>query len=134
MVRHWHRNDSIKDLSLRQMLREGEAEKEATGWFLELESGWDCQANTMVYSLYPEEKRVLRTLIDDVQFTSYEFWSFLDFSVCVSSGKIKWKVRYSKLNLKMVLYFRVTFREIETLPMGITRVTVRKYTDKKKSK
>lgn len=49
---------------------------------------------------------------------SYEFWSFLDFSVCVSSGRIKWKVRYSKLNLKMVLYFRVTFIEIETLAMG----------------
>lgn len=49
---------------------------------------------------------------------SYEFWSFLDFSVCVSSGRIKWKVRYSKLNLKMVLYFRVTFIEIETLATG----------------
>lgn len=76
----------------------------------------------MVYSLDLEEKRVLRTLTDDVQFTSYEFWSFLDFSVYVSSGRIKWKVRYSKLNLKMVLYFRVTFRETETLPMGLTEL------------
>lgn len=63
--------------------------------------------------------RVLRTLSGDVQFTSYEFWSFLDFSVCVSSGRIKWKVSYSKLSLKMVPYFRVTFIEIETLAMGI---------------
>lgn len=80
MVRHWHRNDRVKrSESVRQMLREGEAKKETSVWFLELESGWDCQATTMVYSLYLEEHRVLRTLTDEFLWI-LEFLRFL--SLC----------------------------------------------------